>query len=497
MLHVHDDDVTDRRTRELVNDIMSRLVRTSLQRGLLVGGIGCVALGIVAEVGSHAGLTAQITVAGRLSAVAGAWLLYISAGLRLGVGALRRHVWSLWPIFLFPGFMLGVLEVSSPAGMSSYLAGPIPLAWFLVLALSASLFNPVITAWVGSLGAVTYLGLFVFFGRGPLTEALAPVFGVDEILARDVSSIPIFAMRAGVLVTTTWVLARSVQVSRGVVFEVAAVLARFGMVIDPRVRDLFLAGRLAPGGEVSKVTVSFVDLRGFTAIAEKETPARLLALMRDYFDLMDVAIHEYQGTVVEYVGDEIMSLFGAPEPSSDHAESAGRAALEMIQLLDANQHRWQAQGFPRLAVGVGLHTGPMVVGFIGSSLRQKYGALGDNVNLGSRLQGLTRDFGVSIIASDAWLEMVSGRFRVRPLGPIQVKGRVAPVEVYEVRGLASEAVTEEETSLLAAWNDVMQATRTGDTARRQAALARCLSIAPDDGPARRLTQQLAGWSVSQ
>jgi class 3 adenylate cyclase len=487
-----DEDVLDRSTRALVDGIMARLVRASLQRGLLAGGAGCVLMGLVAEAGSHVGFTAEITVAGRLGAIAGVWMLFVSAGLRLRVGRLKRHAWSLWPIYLYPGFMLAVLEFSSPAGMSSYLAGPIPLAWFLVMALSVSLFNPVVTAWVGCLGAVTYLGLFAVFAQPVLRETLAPLRGVDEVLVRDLSSTPIYLLRAAVMIITTWVLVRGVRVSRGIIYEVAAVLARFGMVIDPRVRDLFLAGELRVGGEMREVTVSFADLRGFTALAERTEPAKLLALMREYFDLMDVPIHEHRGTVVEYVGDEVMSLFGAPDDVPDHAEAAGRAALDMTRLLAAQHPKWAAQGFPRLEIGVGLHTGNMMVGFIGSSLRQKYGALGDNVNLGSRLQGLTREFGVTLLASGAWLEQAGGCFRVRPLGDIQVKGRTARVDLYEVRGLAAEPLPAGEEALMAAWEDVLAAQREGTPARLRAALDRCLAIAPSDGPALRLAMLSRG-----
>ncbi|MBM4379313.1 MAG: adenylate/guanylate cyclase domain-containing protein, partial [Deltaproteobacteria bacterium] len=246
------------------------------------------------------------------------------------------------------------------------------------------------------------------------------------------------------------------------------------------------------GGEMREVTVSFADLRGFTALAERTEPPKLLALMREYFDLMDVPIHEHRGTVVEYVGDEVMSLFGAPDDVPGHAEAAGRAALDMTRLLAAQHPKWAAQGFPRLEIGVGLHTGNMMVGFIGSSLRQKYGALGDNVNLGSRLQGLTREFGVTLLASGAWLEQAGGYFRVRPLGDIQVKGRTARVDLYEVRGLAAEPSPAGEEALLAAWEDVLAAQREGTPARLRAALDRCLAIAPLDGPALRLSMLSRG-----
>lgn len=195
-----------------------------------------------------------------------------------------------------------------------------------------------------------------------------------------------------------------------------------------------------------QVTVLFSDIRNFTTISEGLTPEEVVTLLREYLNTMTEIVFTYGGTVDKYVGDAIMALFGAPLSYGDDAARAVRAALEMQERALVLSPSWEARCGRPLRIGVGINTGEAVVGSIGAERRLEYTAIGDTVNLASRLEGVTKDFKVSIVISQTTYKEVQGLFSTRLLGEIQVKGREAPVKVYAVEKMekrrAPRAVVE-------------------------------------------------------
>ena len=191
--------------------------------------------------------------------------------------------------------------------------------------------------------------------------------------------------------------------------------------------------RAALGGKRRTMTVLFSDVRGFTAMSEKATPEEVVGQLNDYFSRMVGVLFEHHGTLDKFVGDMVMGLFGAPLDDAHHAEHAVQSALAMTRALDELNQRWKAEGRPTLDIGIGISTGDMVAGNIGSSDIMSYTVIGDVVNLGARLESLNKDYGTRIIISEATRQALEGRYDIRPLGEVLVKGKSRPVTIYEVK----------------------------------------------------------------
>lgn len=189
-------------------------------------------------------------------------------------------------------------------------------------------------------------------------------------------------------------------------------------------------GALQFGGEARSLTVLFSDIRDFTGYTERHSPQELVQILREYFTRMVEQIHANQGTLDKFIGDAVMAIFGAPLAYPDHAERACRAALAMVAELEKLRAKWTADGREPFRIGIGINTGEMVVGNLGSEQVFTYTVVGDGVNLASRLESLTKEFDVPIIISEATYEAVRHVFHGHFLGEVHVKGKSAPAKIY-------------------------------------------------------------------
>ena len=197
--------------------------------------------------------------------------------------------------------------------------------------------------------------------------------------------------------------------------------------------------KLKLGGDKKILTVLFSDIRGFTSISEKVTPEALVDHLNEYLQEMTDIVISYNGTLDKYVGDEIMAFWGAPIPQEDHALRACKAAVEMMIKLHELNAKWLESGKPELDIGIGLNTGDMVVGNMGSSSRMDYTLMGDNVNLGARLEGTNKVYKTNIIISEYTYEQVKEDILARELDLIRVKGKELPVKIYELIDIKSSS----------------------------------------------------------
>lgn len=188
------------------------------------------------------------------------------------------------------------------------------------------------------------------------------------------------------------------------------------------------------GGRRREMSVLFSDIRGFTALTEKGEPEALVAQLNEYFSVMVEVVFTHRGTLDKFVGDMVMALFGAPLDDDAHADHAVEAALAMVRELEALNARWRAGGRPTLGIGIGINSGEMIAGNIGSERVRSYTVIGDNVNLASRLESLNKDYRTSIIVSEHTVTRLKGRYDMRPLGEVVVKGKSVPARIFEVRG---------------------------------------------------------------
>lgn len=194
-------------------------------------------------------------------------------------------------------------------------------------------------------------------------------------------------------------------------------------------------------GESREMTVLFSDVRGFTSISEQLDPKQLTLLMNEFLTPMTKIIHEHRGTIDKYMGDAIMAFWGAPLHDSKHAEQALNAALAMSAATVKLNEKFAAHGWPAIKMGFGLNTGSMVVGNMGSSFRMAYTVMGDAVNLGSRIEGLTKNYGVDIIVSEFVKDQVPDLL-YRELDIVRVKGKDKPVVIFEPIGKKGQVSDE-------------------------------------------------------
>jgi adenylate cyclase len=186
------------------------------------------------------------------------------------------------------------------------------------------------------------------------------------------------------------------------------------------------------GGKRLDMTVLFSDIRGFTTVTEKGNAEALVAQLNEYFSRMVEVVFRHHGTVDKFVGDMVMALFGAPVEDPAHAEHAVAAAVDMVDVLGQLNRKWQAEGKVPFDIGIGVNSGEMIAGNIGSRSIMSYTVIGDNVNLGSRLESLNKDFRTRIIISDATRVRLQNGYSVRALGDVTVKGKTRPVAIFEV-----------------------------------------------------------------
>ncbi len=192
--------------------------------------------------------------------------------------------------------------------------------------------------------------------------------------------------------------------------------------------------KLSLGGQKKKLTILFSDIRGFTSFSEKLSPEELVRMMNEYFTLMSNNIMDHKGLVDKYIGDAIMAFWGAPVSNESQASDACMAALVMSASLKSLNTKWKELGVPEIGIGIGLNTGEVIVGNMGSEKRFNYTIMGDEVNFGSRLEGLNKTYGTQcIISEETWNAVKNDtRFIIRELDNVMVKGKKQPKLIFEL-----------------------------------------------------------------
>jgi len=259
----------------------------------------------------------------------------------------------------------------------------------------------------------------------------------------------------------------------------------FQYYLSPAVVDQVLENpeKLRLGGEKKELTVLFSDIRGFTSISERMTPEGLVRFMNEYLTCMTNIVFRYEGLLDKYIGDAIMAIWGAPMEQTDHPLRACQTALEMMEALGELQKQWTAAGIPPIHIGVGIHTGPMVVGNMGSEKRFSYTVMGDSVNLGSRLEGLNKIYGTSIIVSEMTYAKIKAKILGRELDSVRVKGKSQPVRIYELIASLSKA-SPGEVARVQDFQSALQAYQRRDWDRAIEMFHHLVEQYPQDGPAR-------------
>lgn len=271
----------------------------------------------------------------------------------------------------------------------------------------------------------------------------------------------------------------------------------FGQYLSPKVVEDLVddPSKIQLGGEEREMTAFFSDIQGFSLISERLTPSQLVQLLNDYLTEMCDIIIASEGTVDKFEGDSIMAFWGAPIRHADHAKRACFAAIDMNDRLVELRASALEKGVTPLVVRMGVNTGSMVVGNMGSSQRMNYTIMGDAVNLASRLEGANKAYGSGMMISEFTYRACEADIDVRELDRIMVVGKSEPVTVYQLMNRKNQT-TSADADLVDLFSKGMQSYRTGDFRRAKSEFSACLDIFADDGPAQTYIDRCQAFIVN-
>lgn len=254
----------------------------------------------------------------------------------------------------------------------------------------------------------------------------------------------------------------------------------FSKYVSPAIVDEILEDptNIELGGTKKDISVFFSDIRGFTTISEKLDPRALSDLLNSYLTPMTDIVFENKGTLDKYMGDAVMAFFGAPISQKSHPADACNAALDSIEKLWELQKQYKEEGLPVIDIGIGINTGECSVGNMGSESVRSYTVMGDAVNLGSRLEGINKQYGTRIIISEFTYERVKNDFTIREIDVVRVKGKLLPVKIYELVGRGKmEQVTLDH---LSKFEEAYQQYHDRDFESAMKTFGEAMAIRPDD-----------------
>ncbi len=265
---------------------------------------------------------------------------------------------------------------------------------------------------------------------------------------------------------------------------------QFGMFLSPGVIALIEKDPekyFRPGGETKDLSILFSDIRDFTSISEGLAPDDLVRMLNEYFNAMTDVLYNNLGTLDKFIGDAIMAFWGSPYPQEDHAFHACNCALQMKDKLVELNSDWERRGMRPIAIGIGVNSGPVNVGNIGSEKRLSWTVMGDNVNLASRLEGMTKQYRVAVLVNESTHEETKEQFVAREVDKIRVKGKKLPVTIYEL--LAPVTELKNYAPLLADYNSALESYRACDWVDAAGKFGTIMSTHPHDGPTQVLLQR--------
>jgi len=337
--------------------------------------------------------------------------------------ALRRYAYSFVETSLPT---LVIVYYATIVGPVQALLMPSAFVYFLFILLSTLRLDFALSSFTGFVAAAEYAAVALFWGAADTT-------GVEPAL----SSLPHHLCKAAILlvcgVAAGFVarrLRRSFTRALESLEERARILGVFGQHVSPEVVQRLVAGQMDAKGELRDVCVMFLDIRDFTAFAEKRSAEEVVAYLNTIFDGAVDAVVKRHGIVNKFLGDGFMAVFGAPIADGNPCAAAVEAGLDVLARIDKLAREGQ---IPPTRVGLGLHSGPAIVGNIGSAQRKEYTVIGDVVNVASRVEALNKELGSSmLVTEEVW--RASGRTDVTPLprDPIRIRGRETPVRIFQV-----------------------------------------------------------------
>ncbi|MEZ4086918.1 MAG: CHASE2 domain-containing protein [Candidatus Gracilibacteria bacterium] len=355
---------------------------------------------------------------------------------------------------------------------------PMNLAQSIALIFVLALVSAIVFMYLPILWALVYL-----FGVGLVYALLTPFFFSRGLIVDMIH--PYLALLATFVVVFLYRYFTEFK-------EKMVLKSAFSKYVNPTVAQQIVenAGKLHLGGEARNMTVLFTDIRGFTSISEKLKPESLVTLLNEYLSAMSNVIMAEGGTVDKFEGDAIMAFFGAPLDQTDHAIRACNSALKMSQALGELYQIWRSapplpggEQRPLIDFRCGIHTGDAIVGNVGSSNRLEYTAIGDTINLGSRLEGANKKYGTRIMVSEDTYNSVKDHFEMRELDVIRVVGKEKPIQTFELLHFKNR-LDENTAQLLRHYHEGIALYKQRNFANALQKFEEILKQFPDDGPSK-------------
>ncbi|WP_208346714.1 adenylate/guanylate cyclase domain-containing protein, partial [Aetokthonos hydrillicola] len=247
------------------------------------------------------------------------------------------------------------------------------------------------------------------------------------------------------------------------------------------------------GGDRKEVSILFSDIRGYTTLTENLEAEEVVSMLNEYFESMVEAVFKYKGTLDKYIGDAIMAVYGSPLALQEHAWMAVQTSLEMRDRLKEFNARRYADHKPRINIGIGINSDTVISGNIGSSKRMEFTAIGDGVNLGSRLESISKQYGCDIIMSHNTYQPCKDFIWARELDYIRVKGRNEPVAIYELLGLRSDSISSDKQQVVEHYHKGRQYYQNRQFTFAKSEFAKVLEINPNDQAATLHLRRCQHW----
>jgi len=302
-------------------------------------------------------------------------------------------------------------------GPQMALNSPLPMLYFVFISLSTLRLGAPLSIFTGLVAGVEFSALGVY--ALPSGASAGDFFG---------STYPIFLKSSTMIIAGVVCGFIGAQIRQRLV-ALNRVVGMFGQYVNPAVVEQLLTQPVDHKGEVRHVTIMFLDIRGFTTFAERRTPTEVVDYLNTLFAMMIHRVNANHGIINKFLGDGFLACFGAPLSDGRDTQNAVRAAVEIARELE----RMNSEGvIPPTRIGIGLHSGEVVTGSVGSAEKKEYTLIGDTVNLASRVEQLTKQYGVVLLVTDAVWQAVKDEYEGRALDPVTVKGRDAPVAVYSL-----------------------------------------------------------------
>ena len=345
-----------------------------------------------------------------------------------------------------------------------------------------------LTAWLASLGVVFPRRVWWKLIGGFVAILLVASIAAALFVKHEIVWLPLAAPLLAGTIATIGAFAWSYL---GEDRQRRRLLKALSSVVSPTIAEELARdpSKLAIGGTRREMTVMFTDIAGFTDLSETMPPEKLAPMLNYYLEEMSGIVLEQTGTLDKYIGDAIMSFWNAPLAQPDHAALACRAALRLVEREAAIQPALRELGAAKIYTRVGINSGPMAVGFTGSSHLINYTVLGDSVNLGSRLEGANKIYGTRVMVSQSTAEQVSDRFVLRQLDMLRVKGKLKPMAVYEL--IAEGSVSEATSRRVRLYEQGLRHYQLQQWDEAEKILKGLLAEFAEDGPAKAILARIA------